>query len=135
MCGPLSTFFADLVIENLIEAKIASHPVWGPACDWVRKADDTFLEWKLTLEDLHNFHLFLNSLHPSIQWTMQVEENGMMSFLDILVIRTPTGLETTVYRKPSASDRYTHFTTAQARRERVIVITTLRKRAELYCST
>jgi hypothetical protein len=134
MGGPLSTFFADLVIENRIESKIASHPIWGPACDWVRKADDTFLVWKLSIEELHAFHQFLNSLHPTIQWTMQIEDDGKMPFLDILVIKTSSNLETTVYRKPSASDRYTHFTSSQAWREKIIVITTLRKRAEAYCS-
>ena len=43
--------------------------------------------------------------------------------------------QTEVYRKPSHSDRYTHFTTAQAWKEKIITITTLRQRAEIYCST
>ena len=60
---------------------------------------------------------------------------GTISFLDVKIIRSHTNIQTTVYRKPSASDRYTHFTTAQAWREKVIAITTLRRRAEDYCST
>jgi hypothetical protein len=36
MGGPLSSFFADLVLENRIEATIKKHKKWGPKFDWVR---------------------------------------------------------------------------------------------------
>jgi len=107
----------------------------GPKFDWVRKADDTFMEWADSLEELESFYSYINSIHPTIKWSKQVEEGGTMSFLDVQIIRTPDGIQTTVYRKPSASDRYTHFSTAQAWKEKIITITTLRQRAEIYCST
>jgi hypothetical protein len=44
-------------------------------------------------------------------------------------------IQTTVYRKPTASDRYAHFSSNQAWREKVITISTLKQRAEDYCST
>ena len=58
-----------------------------------------------------------------------------MPFLDVLIIRSDDQIQTTVYRKPTASNRYTHFTSAQAWKEKIITITTLRQRAEDYCST
>jgi hypothetical protein len=70
-----------------------------------------------------------------LKWSKQLQEEGKMPFLDVQILRTPHGIQTTVYRKPSASDRYTHFTTAQAWKEKIITITTLRQRAEIYCST
>ena len=45
-----------MVLENLFEAKIRTHPKWGPLVDWVRKADDTFFEWTESLELLDEFH-------------------------------------------------------------------------------
>jgi len=135
MGGPLSSLLADLVLENKIEATITAHPKWGKQWDWIRKADDTFMEWEGSQQDLDAFYAYLNTLHPTIKWTREIEENGKISFLDVQIIRAPTGIQTTVYRKPSASDRYTHFTTAQAWREKIITITTLRQRAETYCST
>jgi hypothetical protein len=124
-----------LVIEEKIEKLISKHPKWKSKVDWVRKADDTFMIWTDSLDQLEEFHLYLNSLHPTIKWSKQIEENGQMPYLDILIIKTPSRTETTVYRKPSHSDRYTHFTTTQAWREKIITITTLRERAEIYCST
>jgi len=39
-----------------------------------------------------------------------------------------------VYRKAAASDRYIHYTSEQAWREKACAIRTLRNRAHLYCS-
>lgn len=38
---------------------------------------------------LHNFLIFINSLHDNIKYTMEVEENGTLPFLDILIYRKP----------------------------------------------
>ena len=135
MGGPLSSLLADLVLENKVEATIKEHPKWGNKWDWVRKADDTFMEWTGSSTDLDDFYEYLNDIHPTIKWSREIEHEGTIPFLDVMVIRSPIGIQTTVYRKPSASDRYTHFTTAQAWREKIITITTLRQRAEGYCST
>jgi hypothetical protein len=135
MGGPLSGLLADLIIENKIEKQIATHPRWGKLVDWIRKADDTFLEWTGTLHDLNDFHTFLNSLHPTIKWTMELEKDNQIPFLDVLIIKSPPELLTTVYRKCSASNRYIHFTSSQVWSEKTAALKTLRRRAEDYCST
>ena len=33
------------------------------------KADDTLLEWTHSLQDVHEFHKFLNSIPDTIQWS------------------------------------------------------------------
>jgi hypothetical protein len=135
MGGPLSGLLADLIIENKIEKQIATHPRWGKLVDWIRKADDTFLEWTGTLHDLNDFHTFLNSLHPTIIWTMELEKDNQIPFLDVLIIKSPPELLTTVYRICSASTRYIHFTSSQVWSEKTAALKTLRRRAEDYCST
>ena len=60
---------------------------------------------------------------------------NFMSLIDIALIRTGDTVQTTVYRKPSASDRYLHFTSAQAWHEKTAAIHTLTLRALNYCST
>jgi hypothetical protein len=135
MGNPLSGLLADLVIENKIEKRIAQHPIWGSSCNWVRKADDTFLEWTKSMEELEEFHTFLNDLHPTIKWSKEIAIEGKLPFLDVLVLRSNNQIHTTVYRKQTASDRYLHFTSAQSWQEKTIAIKTLRCRAEHYCST
>ena len=135
MGGPLSRFFADLIIENKIEAKIQSNRAWKGHFNWVRLVDDTFFNWTGTIDDLHRFKDFLNSLYGPIKWTMEIEENNTFHIFDIQLHRIGDKIETSVYRKPSASDRYLHFTSAQALHERLAAIHTLTKRAHDYCST
>ena len=92
MGHPLGRFFADLVLENLIESEIKKHPRWGPIIDWVRMIDDTFLEWLHSDQDFTEFVQFLNGLHPTIQWTFEKEKDGTFNFLDVLIIRNQDSL-------------------------------------------
>ena len=133
MGGPLSRCLSDLVVENKIEAKIAEHPVWGPKWDWVRLIDDTLSVWE-SKDIFLDFFAFLNTLHPGIQWTYEMEEDNKLAIFDILIIRTESGYETTVYRKKAASDRYIHYTSSQVWKEKVSAIRTLKHRAIEYCS-
>ncbi len=52
----------------------------------------------------------LNSVRPSIKFTMESEENGKLPFLDSLLKRGSDGMLTsTVYRKPTHTDKYLNF--------------------------
>ena len=78
--------------------------------DWFRYRDDTWLIWEHSLQDLEAFKDYLNSLHSKIKWTYEVEKNGVLNFLDILLKRETDGLfTTTVYQKKTHSDRHLHF--------------------------
>ena len=135
MGGPLSRMLADLLIENKIEAKIKENREWKKSFNWVRLIDDTFMNWTESEARLDEFFAYLNSLYPPIKWTMEKEINGKFHVFDIQLIRSGSTIDTTVYRKPSASDRYLHYTSAQAWHEKTAAIHTLTLRALNYCST
>jgi uncharacterized protein (UPF0335 family) len=71
----------------------------------LRYVDDTFVVWPHGPSSLQDFLCHLNSVRPAIQFTMEVETNNNLPFLDVLV----TDLSTRVYRKPTHSGRYLHF--------------------------
>jgi hypothetical protein len=131
---PCNAYMADLIIEEKIEKVIYKHKKWGKIWDWVRLVDDTLAGWE-SKEEFQEFFTYLNTIHSGIQWTCEMEEEGKLPIFDILIIRSQSGvLDTTVYRKPSASSRYIHYTSAQAWKEKVSAIQTLKKRAVEYCS-
>jgi hypothetical protein len=66
---------------------------------WFRYVDDTFVIWPHGADGLQYFLTHLNNLRSSIQFTMEIESEGAISFLDILVIRKGTALTTKVYKK------------------------------------
>jgi hypothetical protein len=49
--------------------------------------DDTFLVWCHGPEQLQNLLSNLSSLRPSIQFTMEIESDSAIHFLDLLVIK------------------------------------------------
>ena len=52
----------------------------------------------------------MNSYHPNIQLTHEIEENQKITFLDVLIIRTRDNkLETTVFRKETNTDFYINW--------------------------
>ncbi len=52
----------------------------------------------------------LNGVRPSIRFTVEVERDGRLPFLDTLLQRRNDGsLDVTVYRKPTHTDRYLDF--------------------------
>ena len=52
----------------------------------------------------------LSSMRPSIRFTVEVEKDGRLPFLDTLLQRRDDGsLDVTVYRKPTHTDRYLDF--------------------------
>ena len=133
MGGPLSRLLADLIIENKIEKKIREHPIWKKHWDWVRLIDHTFSTWD-SEELFDDFFEFLNTFHQGIKWTCEKEKEGKLAIFDIQIMREGNKLKTTVYRKASSSDRYIHYTSWQAWREKACAIRTLKNRAILYCS-
>ncbi|KFD50674.1 hypothetical protein M513_08481 [Trichuris suis] len=79
-----------------------------------RYVDDIFAIVEVGKEELLLEHL--NCLFPNcISFTIEKETRGRLPFLDALVIRSKNRLKTTVYRKPTHSDRYLHFSSHHPR--------------------
>ena len=52
----------------------------------------------------------LNSYHPNIQFTFELEKNKQITFLDVLVKRTVANqIETCVHRKETSTDLYINW--------------------------
>ena len=65
-----------------------------------RYVDDIFVIFGSELECDH-FHVNLNQLHPTLNFTVEKEQNNSLNFLDVLVEKGDTGFLTSIYRKPT----------------------------------
>ena len=106
MGSPVSATVANLYMEyfeDLALSKATEKPRL-----WKRYVDDTCCIVKKGTEEGLLQHL--NSIRPTIQFTMEVEEKGKISFLDCELHRKEDGrLDVTVHRKATHTDRYLHF--------------------------
>ena len=104
MGSPISPIMANLFMEYIEEKAITSAPLKPNM--WTRYVDDTFVIWPHGPELLQKFHEHLNQQCPNIRFTMEIEDGGQIPFLDVLITRKGNKLSTSVYRKPTHTDRY-----------------------------
>ena len=131
MGSPLSPINANLFMEHLEEEAIQSAP-FQPAV-WTCYVDDTLVIWQHGEEELARFHQHLNQQSPNIQFTMEREKEGRIAFLDVLVSRDGDHLSTSVYRKPTHTDRYIPFNSHHRPRVLTGVMRGMRNRALQVC--
>ena len=58
---------------------------------------------------LENFFHHINNLHQNIKITMDKASNGELAFLDTLLKQNNAEISVLVYRKPTHTDRYLHY--------------------------
>jgi len=93
-----------------------------------RFVDDT-LGAMLDPEAASEFLETLNKSHPSIDFTMELKENGRLLFLGMDVIRNGCHLDTTVYRKPMDKGLLLHYHSHVDARYKQSLLNTMLNRA------
>ena len=132
MGSPVSVTVANLVMEDIEERALESFHT--PILFWKRYVDDTCTA--ILPELLQEFHQHLNSIEPSIQFTCEVEEDGQLPFLDVLLSKEDDGrISTSVYRKPTHTDHYLHFSSHHPQSHKQSVLRTLFSRAASLSSS
>lgn len=105
MGSPLSPVAANLYMEHF--EKMALDTAELKPTVWLRYVDDVWAVWPHGAETLGVFLQHLNSIHENIRFTMEMEVDGSLPFLDVMTTRKPDGtLGHAVYRKPTHTNRY-----------------------------
>lgn len=80
---------------------------------WARYINYIFVVWQGTQVELQEFIDFLNSNKIGLQFTFEINKDKIQ-FLDILISKNMSGtLETTIYRKPTATNSLQHWNSSQ----------------------
>ena len=105
MGSPLSPILADIFMEEF-ETSCLRSAYLQPSL-WLHYVDDTFVVWPHGRDTFQDFLQHLNEQHPSIKFTMEIEDDGRIPFLDVGISRNPDGsLHHNIYRKPTHTDCY-----------------------------
>jgi len=88
------------------------------------------LSWSHGRESLHKFLEHLNNQLEHIKFTMEVEENGSLPFLDVLTMKRANGsLVHKVFRKKTHIEQYLHAGSHHHLAQKFGVLETLATRA------
>ncbi|CAL8107370.1 unnamed protein product [Orchesella dallaii] len=127
MGSPISPIMAEIFMQHLETTKISQIQ---DLKNWLRFVDDGY--GQVNRRKLEYVKDQLNNIHPKIKFTMEVENtnNHSLPFLDILVTRKEDGsFGHQIYRKPTHSDKYLHFTSAHPLCHKISAIDSLHYRA------
>jgi hypothetical protein len=128
MGSPLSPIVANLFMENFEKRALDSFPL--KPLRWKRYVDDTNVLWPHGKEELQNFLQHLNNISEEIKFTMELEENDNIPFLDVLIKRKSNGdLGHAVYRKKTHTENYLHANSHHHPNQKLGVLKTLATRA------
>src|SRR5215469_695425 len=108
MGNPLGPTFANIFLCYHEQLWLNSCPPEFKPLLYKRYIDDCLVIFK------HQSHAplflqYLNTRHPNIQFTSEIENNGSLPFLDILISHDSSSFSTSVYRKPSNTLLGTNF--------------------------
>ena len=131
MGSPVSVVVAEIVMQNIEERALAIYKRTLPL--WLRYVDNTFTA--VHKDEVDDFHEHLNGQNADIQFTKEIEENGKIPFLDCLVTRDNNELRTTIYRKPTHTDRLLDQSSYNPTSHKATTIRTLTRRAQLLCDS
>ena len=84
--------------------------IWFENCTQVYRwsVDDTFLLFR-SKDHVEKFRNYLNKQHKNIKFTSEIEENGLLSYLDVKISRQNNKFATSVYGKPAFSGVFKNF--------------------------
>ena len=131
MGSPLSPVLANLFMEHYESELVPAIPGARPKL-WLRYVDDVLVAWEDT-SDFDKFLSSLNSLAPSIKFTVEWEEGGTIPFLDTKVFRCNSHFRFTVYRKPTHAGQYLHYFSWHPPQVKRSVVFSLMLRAHRIC--
>ena len=132
MGSPVSVSVANLVMEEIEERALTSFGTQLPF--WKRYVDDTITA--VPEERVSELLDHLNSIKDSINFTVEVEKDNQIPFLDILLTHEADGsINTAVYRKPTHTDKYLDYQSHHPLSHKLSVVSTLYRRVDTHCST
>lgn len=134
MGSPISGTVADIFLQKLEKYILPLNP---KIIFWKRYVDNVFAIIEGDANDANKILNSLNSYHPNIQFTMEIEQNNEIGyfFLIFLIKKTFEGrIETNVFRKETHIDRYLKFSSFHHKSQKISVIDSLLYRSFKVCS-
>ena len=132
MGSPLGPVLANVLMVHLEESLVPQMQDKMPT--WKRYVDDTFsLVEKGKRDEVISA---LNSFHPNIKFTHEIEKDEQIAFLDVLLKKEQDGnLQTKVYRKPTSNNIYIHWESYAPKQWKIGTLSGIVRRAYEICST
>ena len=106
--SPLGPILANIFLSNHQENWLNKCPIRFKSSFHRRYVDDIFVLFE-SCECADSFHEYISSKHQNINFTIEKENVGSLSFVDVKICRKNGKFVTRVYRKPTFSGVFTNY--------------------------
>ena len=131
IASPLGPILANIFMVELERSVIPG--LANKFNNWRRCIDNTICYIKV--HSIDYLLSKLNNFHKNIQFTLEVEKEGRISFLDVLMITDKNDIETTAHRKSINNRIYLNWTSHAPSKWKMGTLQTLVRRAYDICLT
>jgi hypothetical protein len=104
MGSPISGIIAEIFLQQLENSHIKFLLDSKYITFYSRYVDDIFIIYDASRTNPDAIMQFANSMHNSSQLTQTLESNNQIGFLDLLIIRKSSQIETDIFCKPTVTD-------------------------------
>ena len=109
MGNQLSPLLAEIYMDNFEKTLFSSnHNLLKCIFSYLRYVDDIFCVWTGSIRQLHIFLNFMNSLNNNLQFTLEIESNKSLNFLDLKIALSDSKFNFGIFRKPTYTDNVIH---------------------------
>ena len=108
MGSPLGPILANIFLSHHEENWLNKCPIKFKPSFYRRYVDDIFVLFESS-ESADSFREYMSSKHQNINFTVEKENVGSLSFLDVKICRKNDTFNTSVYRKPTFSVVFTNY--------------------------
>lgn len=130
MGSPLSPVIACLYMEHLEKEKIL--PSLPEETVWVRYVDDV-LVFTDSVQAAETILQGINNIENSIKFSMELEKNGQLPFLDVNIIKKHNRISFDVYRKCTNREAYVHYLSSHSEKTKTGIVIGFFLRAFRIC--
>jgi hypothetical protein len=110
MGSPLSGILSEIYLNDIENNLILSdnNPSHEKILFYFRYVDDTLVLFDGNARQLQILNKYLNGLAPKLKFTLEIESNHKINFLDITIQKQDNKFKYSVYRKPTTTDQTIH---------------------------
>jgi len=104
MGAPSSAILSEIYFQHLEHTKVVDIITQQNIIGYFRYVDDILVVYDESSTDIHEVHKALNSLAPTIKFTLENEIDSRINFLDNTIQHKENKLLFNIYHKPTATD-------------------------------
>jgi len=132
MGTPSSGLIAEVFIQHTEHKHLPHITHKHKIINYCRYVDNILIIFYSTHTNIQQILNDFNTLHPKLQFTAEMEKDHTLNYLDLSTHKTPTDVNTAIYRKPTFTDTIIPYTSNHPAHHKYATVRFLYNRLNSY---